>query len=90
MTALDESMQRHPAGKALADVVARILAYADELESRAEDADQEAQRQDSLADRYFADDWSEAHHLARASESRTVRDERNAIVRRLRQIGGVA
>lgn len=86
MTALDESMQRHPAGKALDDVVARILAYADELESRAEDADQDAQRYDTQAETSRAADY----YFRRASMSRTVRDERNAIVRRLRQIGGVA
>ena len=84
MTALDESTQRHPAGKALDDVVARILAYADELESRAEDADQDAQRWDTKAE----DSLAAAHYYRAASISRTVRDERNAIVRRLRQIGG--
>ena len=86
MAALDESMRRHPAGKALDGVVARILAYADELESRAEDADQEAQRYDAKAEESFDAD----HYYRAASIARTVRDERNAIVRRLRQIGGVA
>ena len=89
MTALDESMQRHPAGKALDDVVARILAFADELEARAEDADQDAQRHDARAESVDHPALS-IHLFARASESRTVRDERNAIVRRLRQIGGVS
>lgn len=87
MTALDESMQRHPAGKALDDVVARILAFADELEARAEDADQDAQRYDTLAESTEAD-ANAATYYHDASIARTSRDERNAIVRRLRQIGG--